>query len=78
MWGAGAGVGVCVSEEEGFQQSVCKYLFVCGCACVEPRQCASAPRRGGGVCVCSAVREVWILITRRSMVLWRRAEMDGV
>lgn len=26
---------VCVSEEEGFQQSVCEYLFVCGCACVE-------------------------------------------
>lgn len=33
-------------------------------------------REGGGVC--SAVREVWILITRTSMVLWRQAEMDGV
>lgn len=37
---------VCISEEEGFQQSVCEYLFVCGCACVEQRQCAST-RRGG-------------------------------
>ncbi len=37
---------VCISEEEGFQQSVCEYLFVCGCACAEQRRCASA-RTGG-------------------------------
>lgn len=39
---------VCISEEEGFQQSVCEYLFVCGCACVE-QQCASARSAGGRV-----------------------------
>lgn len=71
---------VCISEEEGFQQSVCEYLFVCECACVEQGQCASTGgvEGCGVVVVCSAVREVWILITKRSMVLWRRAEMDGV
>ena len=46
--GCGCAATMCISEEEGFQQSVCEYLFVCGCACVEPRQCASAPRTGEG------------------------------
>lgn len=60
----------CVSKwRRGLQMSVRAFFFVCGCACV-------AQERGDGLC--SAVREVRILITRRSMVLWRRSEMDGV
>ena len=39
---------LCTSEEVGFQQSVCEYLFVCGCACVEQRAPHSEQRWGGG------------------------------
>ena len=67
-WCHGHCATVCISEEVGFQQSRREYLFVCGCAGVEQQEL------GGG----AGDVEAWILITRRSMVLWRWVEMDGV
>lgn len=59
----------CVSRWRGGLPA-CVRAFFC------LRVCLCGTAEGDGLC--SAVREVRILITRRSMVLRRRSEMDGV